>query len=48
METTLGATALAVAVQSGAVALPWMTWGEVEPLLCVVVDEVDEVDEVGD
>ncbi len=36
METTLGATALAVAVQSGAEALPWMTCGEVEPLLWVV------------
>ena len=32
-----GATALAVAVQSGAVALPWMTCGAAEPELWVPV-----------
>ena len=42
IDTTLGATALAVAVQSGAAALPWMTCGEVEPLLWVVAAGLDE------
>ena len=37
IDTTLGATALAVAVQSGAVALPWTTCGEELPLDWVVV-----------
>ena len=42
IDTTLGATALAVAVQSGADALPWMTCGDVEPLLWVVATGLED------